>query len=107
MTQTSASRPIAELLDSVRSKNAGPFTVSVDLFFRDQSGFDEVVEGDILNVDVVAALYGVQPKDVLIVKFPAALAIKVSIPRLVSGGAPGDRDVAGGQQYAPILSVRI
>ena len=34
-----------------------------------------------------------------------ALAIKVSIPRLLPGGSPGDTDVAGGQQFVPLLSI--
>ena len=45
------------------------------------------------------------PPDVRILWFEPALAVKVAVPRLVPGGAPGDTDVAGGQQYAPLLDI--
>ncbi|MCB1854166.1 MAG: DUF4387 family protein, partial [Halieaceae bacterium] len=35
--------------------------------------------------------------------FDPALAIKICLPREVSSGAPGDRDVYGAQQHAPLL----
>jgi len=97
--------PIAGLLDSIRSKNAGPFSVATDLFFRDRDGYDFVVASRAITQETVAALYNVDPATVLITEFAPALAIKVSIPRLVPGGAPGDTDVAGGQQYAPLLDL--
>ena len=37
--------------------------------------------------------------------FRPAFAIKVVIPRLVSGGGVGDSDVAGGQQFVPLLAL--
>ena len=42
---------------------------------------------------------------VRIFEFEPALAIKISVPRLLPGGAPGDSDVAGGQQFAPLLDI--
>ena len=45
--------------------------------------------------------------DVRVFYFEPALAVKISIPRLVSGGAPGDTDVAGGQQFVPLLSIEL
>jgi len=53
----------------------------------------------------VGALYSIPASDVRIFPFKPALAIKVSIPRLLPGGSPGDTDVAGGQQFVPLLSL--
>lgn len=96
-----------DTLASVRSKNAGPFTVSFDLFFPDRSTFDKVRHGNVLTPEAVAGLYRLEPGQVRIFWFEPALAVKVSVPRLVSGGAPGDRDVAGGQQFVPLLDLPI
>ena len=92
---------------SVRSKNAGPFSLTFDLFFPDKETFDAVRERDVLNERAVAHLYGLESGDVRVFYFEPALAVKISIPRLVSGGAPGDTDVAGGQQFVPLLSIEL
>jgi len=92
---------------SVRSKNAGPFTVTFDLFFPDAATFAEVCRRRVLTPDVVAGLYGLRADEVRIFEFEPALAIKVSVPRLVPGGAPGDTDVAGGQQFVPLLDIAL
>jgi hypothetical protein len=59
----------------------------------------------VITPEVVAELYGLASDVVKIHWFEPALAVKVAVPRLVPGGAPGDTDVAGGQQYAPLLSL--
>ena len=96
---------LRDRLVSVRSKNAGPFTVTFDLFFPDAAAFDEAVAARIVTPERVADLYGLTPDQVQVFNFAPASAIKVSIPRTVPGGGPGDSDVAGGQQFAPLLSL--
>jgi len=44
---------------------------------------------------------------VLYTPYPAALALKGTIPRRVSSGDVGDTDVYGAQQHAPMLDVEI
>jgi hypothetical protein len=100
-------RTIRDLVNSVRSKNAGPFSLTFDLFFPDADSWHEVVDRDIITQSRVADLYGLQPDQVQVFNFFPSLAIKVSIPRLVPGGAPGDSDVAGGQQFVPLLSIAV
>jgi hypothetical protein len=101
----SAPRTLQDALSSIRSKNAGPFTVTFDLFFADRETFLDVVDQGVLTKEGVGALYGLEPEQVRIFEFEPALAIKVSVPRLVPGGSPGDSDVAGGQQFVPLLSI--
>src|SRR6202044_1585350 len=98
-------RTIRDVVSSARSKNAGPFTVTMDLFFPDLESFHEIADAGILTRELVAGIYSLTPDQVKIFPFEPARAIKVSIPRLVPGGAPGDRDVAGGQQFAPLLDI--
>jgi hypothetical protein len=98
-------RTLQDVLVSARSKNAGPFTVTIDLFFPDAATFHDVCDRQVIDAELVGDLYGLPPDQVKIFEFEPALAIKVSLPRLVPGGAPGDVDVAGGQQFAPLLGV--
>jgi hypothetical protein len=102
-----ATRTIRDVLVSVRSKNAGPFTVTFDLFFPDIETFDDMRAREVLAPDVVARLYGLTPADVKVHWLEPVFAVKIAIPRLVPGGAPGDTDVAGGQQYAPLLTLPV
>ncbi len=101
------SHTIQDLLASVRSKNAGPFSYTVDLFFPDAATFHEVVTSNVINQRVVASLYNLRPDQVRVFPFEPALAIKVSLPRPFPGGDPADRDVAGGQQFAPLLGIAV
>jgi hypothetical protein len=100
-------RTLQDVLVSARSKNAGPFAVTIDLFFPDAATFHDICDRKVLGPDLVGELYGLPPDDVKIFEFEPALAIKISLPRLVPGGSPGDVDVAGGQQFAPLLDVPI
>ncbi len=104
MTST---RTLKDVLVSIRSKNAGPFTVTIDLFFPDLETFRRIIDAKVVARERVAELYNLEPDQVRVHEFEPALAIKVSMPRLVPGGAPGDRDVAGGQQYVPVLDLPI
>jgi Domain of unknown function (DUF4387) len=100
-----AGKTLQHALSSIRSKNAGPFTVTFDLFFKDRETYADVVQQHVVTKEVVGALYGLEPDQVRIFEFEPALAIKVSVPRLVPGGSPGDSDVAGGQQFVPLLAI--
>jgi hypothetical protein len=100
-------RTIRDVVVSVRSKNAGPFTVTFDLYFPDADTFHDVQRRAVITPDVVGDLYGLAPDRVRVHWFEPVFAVKIAVPRLVPGGAPGDTDVAGGQQYAPLLTLRL
>jgi hypothetical protein len=42
-----------------------------------------------------------------VIPYPAGRAIKIVLARAVMAGDPGDRDVYGAQQHAPLLEVEI
>jgi len=81
-----------------RSKNAGPFLITVDIMFDNKEKFDEAVKPGIIDRKSIAACYGLPEESVKIFVFHAALAVKIVFPRKVSSGAPGDSDVYGAQQ---------
>jgi hypothetical protein len=96
-----------ELARLIRSKNAGPFELTIDIMFDNKGTFEAVVASGRLNEEVCSALYGVDAELVRVIPYPAANSIKITIPRTVSAGTVGDVDVAGGQQYAPLVDIEI
>jgi Domain of unknown function (DUF4387) len=103
---TAASRPtLGELALEVRSKNAGPFWVTMELFMRDPEGYALVADEEFLNEDVVARLYDVDPTEVQFFRLPELNVVKVSFPRPVAQGSLRDRDVHAGQHHVPLASL--
>jgi hypothetical protein len=98
---------LKDLASVIRSKNAGPLCLTVDLFFRDRAGFDRALASAALMPAEVARLYGLTPAQVRRFDLPDILAIKLSMPRQVCAGDPGDGDVYGAQQHAPLLEVPV
>jgi len=95
---------LADIARVVRSKNTSPFTYSLDIIFRQAMDYQRFKSQGLINAQLIAGLYGVSPQQVLdVIYFDPALAIKICLPREVSSGAPGDRDVYGAQQHAPLL----
>ena len=98
---------IADLAVLVRSKNAGPFWLTIDIMFDNETAYRRVRDSDIVNRADVARMFGREPDEVITVNHDAAMAIKVSFPRPQSSGSKYDSDVYGGQQYAPLLSLEV
>ncbi|MBI3126989.1 MAG: DUF4387 domain-containing protein [Candidatus Tectomicrobia bacterium] len=97
-----------DLAEVLRSKNAGPLYITLDLLFADEGTYRRVAGSEALTPGAVAALYGVEAEEVRIIQFDAARAIKITIPRTgPTSGAPGDRDVYGAQQHGPLLGLMI
>ena len=89
----------------IRSKNAGPFELTLDVLIREEETFEKMRAANIINEQVIAELYKIPVEDVLgIVYFPNARAIKATIVRPLASGAMGERDVYGAQQHAPLVN---
>ncbi len=96
---------LAEAARIVRSKNAGPYTITIDVIFDSLECFEKAVER--LTPELIAVLYKVDASQVEIIPYKPALAVKINIPREVPAGHPGDRDVYGAQQHAPLLEAEV
>ena len=55
----------------------------------------------------IGALYGLPADDVTVIPYPVGRAIKIVLARPIMAGDPGDRDVYGAQQHAPLLGMEI
>jgi hypothetical protein len=89
----------------VRSKDAGPFMLTIDFFFVDADSYRAFMDADVFSAARIAALYGVDPAAVQAYDLPDIHALKVSFPRPVISGDFGDTDITGGQQYALVVDM--
>lgn len=101
------STPLWQLAKLVRAKNAGPFTITIDIMFDDRDSYDRVKESGVVNREVVAELYHVPVESLLYTEHDAALSLKVSLPRSRPAGSIGETDVFGGQFHGPLVDVLI
>jgi hypothetical protein len=103
--QTVSLRDVAKI---IRSKNAGPFQLTIDIFFRREEDYALTKADHTLTAELVARRYHIPISDVVgIYYWDAAMAIKVTLVRGVSAGAPGDNDCYGAQQHAPLLDIPV
>ncbi|MCK0100687.1 DUF4387 domain-containing protein [Pseudohalocynthiibacter sp. F2068] len=96
---------LSELACVVRSKNAGPTLLTIDVLFADEATF---ARGSVaLTAEAVAERYGHAVENIQVIAVPAARAVKIVLPRAVPAGTPGDRDVYGAQQHALLLELAV
>lgn len=98
---------LTDLVTVIRSKNAGPTLLTIDLFFRSPATFAQALASPALMADAVARLYGLRDGAVRRFDLPSIQAMKFTLPRAVCAGSPGDGDVYGAQQHGPLLGVRL
>ncbi|GAB6157502.1 DUF4387 domain-containing protein [Desulfotomaculum varum] len=99
---------LQEIASVIRSKNSGPYELTLDVIFKDKPSFDLACRSGVINKTTIARLYGISEADVIgIVEFPPAYAVKATIVRPYPSGALGETDVYGAQQHAPLLELTI
>ena len=98
---------IRDIAKVCKSKNAGPFDLTIDVVFETDEMFRRVQAAGVLGPALFARLYAVRAEEVLFTAYPAGRAFKATLPRLVPAGDIGDTDVYGAQQHAPLLDVEI
>ena len=98
---------LMDLARVVRSKNAGPLHLTFDIMFETEADYARGLAAEGLGAAHVAGLYSVSANAVRVIPYPAALAIKITLPRPQAAGGPRDRDVYGAQQHAPLLGVEV
>ena len=87
----------------IRSKDAGPFMLTVDLFCHDADAYSRVVGTGVVTPALFAETFGVDETSVEIHPVESINAIKVSFPRRVPSGELADDDITGGQAYGPLV----
>jgi len=92
---------LGELVTAVRSKNAGPFWVTIDVFCGSKEAYDQL--SVLLSASFVANIYKQPETQLKRFELPELQVLKFSFPRPVVQGSRYDRDMHGAQ-YSVLLS---
>lgn len=99
---------LRELASTIRSKNAGVDHITFDIIFRNRENFERVRDAGVITRETMAALYRVEPARIThFVVYEPGNAIKFTIRRSRPSGSPGETDVFGSQQYAPLFDIAV
>lgn len=97
---------LADITDIIRSKNSGPYELTIDLMFSSFDWYKRVCAAQVINENLVCELYKITKDEIInIIEFDPAKAVKVTIKRPICSGNPGETDVYGAQQHGPFLDV--
>lgn len=106
----SEGRRLAEGAKVFRSKNAGPFKTTIDIFYSDPKRYAAVRDSGQLTPERVAAVLKLPREAVEGIFFSdQVLGIKITVlkqPGMASGDARC-ADTFGAQQYVPLMDLEI
>jgi len=104
---------LGDVASVLRSKNAGPFEITLDVMFETEEVYRAIKESSVLDQNLIENLYELGPGEVIWCGwFDQARAFKATIPRkrfarpAASGGFM-ENDVHGSQQYIPLFLVPV
>jgi len=98
---------LGDIAKLIRSKNAGPFELTIDIMFESETDYNRVKRSNVLTSELISSLYKTKIDDIRTEYFDPAWSIKISIPRPQTSGSLKDGDIFGGQQYGPLVDVEI
>ncbi|KAI1472186.1 uncharacterized protein F4812DRAFT_2098 [Daldinia caldariorum] len=110
---TSAPTKLGDLAQVIRSKNSGPYEITLDLVFASRATYLRVKDSGLLSVQTVAEAYKLPESDILWCGFfDPAQAFKATIPRIragrrMPGGGFMENDVHGSQQHLPLVNLKL
>ena len=96
---------LGAVVEKVRSKNAGPFWITIDVFCGDARRFDRVCRQ--LTPALVAQIYATPQQTLKRFEVPALSVLKFSFPRHHVQGDPADRDMHGASYAALLAELKI
>ncbi|KPM35795.1 hypothetical protein AK830_g10775 [Neonectria ditissima] len=108
-----APKTLSDVAQTLRSKNAGPFDITIDVIFTSEAMFNSIIKSNLLSPDTVAKALGVAKEDIVWMGFfKPALAFKVTIPRFRAGkktpaGGFMENDVHGSQQHLGLATLKL
>lgn len=98
---------VRDVCRHVRSKNAGPFWVTFDLFFDSEANFRKYAESPALGPKLFERLFGADPAFVQRYPVESLNMVKISYARTEPQGGMVERDMHRGQQYVRLLDVEL
>jgi hypothetical protein len=98
---------VKELATYVRSKNAGPFWATVEIFCDNDESYNTIKGSPNITREKVAALYHADAAHVKVFYVDSIRVIKFSFPRLLPSGHKYENDMHTGQQYIRLAETEV
>ncbi len=96
---------LGQVAEKLRSKNAGPFWLTIDIFCGDGAAFRQVCDG--LSTGRVAAAFRADPAVVKRFEIDSLNVVKFSLPRPEIQGSVADRDMHGASWAALLAELEL
>ena len=106
-------RTLSDLCLVMRSKNAGPYEITLDAIFDSRATYQMVRDSNLLTPVSVARALGIATEDIVWMGwYEPALAFKVTIPRVRGGkrtasGGFMENDVHGSQEHLGLATMEL
>lgn len=104
---------LSDLCRILRSKNAGPYEITIDAMFSSKIDYDTIKASGILSSSNVAKAIGITKEDIIWIGFfDPALSFKVTIPRIRMGvrksaGGFMENDIHGSQEHIGLANMTL
>ncbi len=96
---------LGQIVEKVRSKNAGPFKLTIDIFCGSRENYDTVNLA--LSTEKIAARLQTDPQRLQRFEIPSLNVIKFSFNRPQVQGSIHDRDMHGASWAALVAELKI
>jgi hypothetical protein len=98
---------IEQTVKAIRSKNAGPFWLTVDAFCNSEEDTRKVTAAFKRNEKYISEIFNVPVETIKIFTLLNIHVVKLSFPRVPIEGDRDERDMHGGQQYVSLLDLEV
>ncbi len=96
---------VGQIAEKVRSKNAGPFWLTIDIFCGSQAAYARITSG--LSTERVAEVFKVDATTLKRFDIDDLRVVKLSLPRPTVQGSQNDRDMHGASWASLIAELDI
>lgn len=105
---TTVPTPLRDIAKVVRSKNAGPFEITLDIIFKSKEDYEAVKRSGVITRELVSKLYNVPTQAIITFGFfDLVNAVKITLPRPRLQGGVGETDMHAAQQHVPLQEILI
>ena len=98
---------VQDLAQYVRSKNAGPFWVTMEIFCDNDESYQKIKFSPNVTRETVAKLYGVEAQAMKKFDIDSIRVVKFSYPRPNPSGHRYENDMHSGQQYIRLAELEV
>ncbi|XEU99846.1 hypothetical protein FSHL1_005133 [Fusarium sambucinum] len=104
---------LSDICRVLRSKNAGPYEITIDAIFSSKVNYDTIKASGILSPSNVAKAIGIDEDDIVWIGFfDPAMSFKVTIPRIrigvkKSAGGFMENDIHGSQEHNGLAKMKL